>query len=162
MSFSDATSPLQESPRDFTRDLRLDYSIFIRAEPVRVYDAFSTPVGLDAWFTSGSSVNAIPGGEIHFRWDDWGPDHISTEDAGTVVEANQPVRFVYLWHPELPEYATTVGINLTPTEGGTIISLHKFGFARTAFGIAALAACTGGWGEGLTLLKFYLEHGSHY
>lgn len=162
MRLSDVTSPRQESPRDLTRDFRLDHSTFIRAEPVQVYKAFTTIEGLDAWFICGSSVNAIPGGEIHFRWEDWGPDHISTEDAGTVLEAKPPARFVFQWHPELPEYTTTVQINLTPTEGGTIISFHESSFAGTPSGIATLAACTAGWGEALTLLKFYLEHGLQY
>ncbi len=162
MNPSDVTHLKQDSPRDLSRNLQLNHRTFIRSDPLQVYQALTTSDGLDAWFTTGSSVIAVPGGVIHFRWDNWGPDHISTEDAGTVLETIPPVRFVFQWHPELPEYATTVEINLTPTDGGTIISLNESGFADTPSGIAALANCAAGWGEALTLLKFYIEHGLHY
>ncbi len=152
----------QESPRNLARDLRLSHSTLIRADPMQVYLAITTCDGLDAWFTSGASVNAHPGGEIHFCWVDWGPNHISTEDGGTVIEATSGSCFVFEWHPDLPVYATTVEINLTPTDGGTIISLNEFGFDDTPSGIAALSNCAAGWGEALTLLKFYLELGLHY
>jgi uncharacterized protein YndB with AHSA1/START domain len=117
---------------------------------------------LNAWFTTGADVNTQSGGEIRFRWVRWRSDQISVEDDGPVLEAIPPERFVFQWHPNLPEYSTTVEINLVPKDGGTIISLHEFGFAHTASGIAALANCAAGWGEALTLLKFYLEHGWHY
>jgi len=151
-----------QNAKGFQENLELHHSTLIHAQPERVYDALTTSNGLDAWFTSGASVNAYPGGEIHFRWVNWGPDHISTEDGGLVLKAIPPEHFVFQWHPDLPEYATTVEINLVPKDGGTIVSLREFGFAHTASGIAALANCASGWGEALTLLKFYLEHGLRY
>ncbi len=138
------------------------HSTFIRAEPQRVYNALTTPEGLDAWFTTGASVEARVGGEIVFRWKDWGPDHINDEDGGPVLEAVNPRRFVFQWHPDLPEYATTVEINITPVDGGTIISLRENGFADTPSARTALMNCATGWGEALTLLKFYLEYGVVY
>ena len=151
-----------QKAQSFSGKLEIKHSTLIHAEPKRVYDALTTSDGLDAWFTSGANVNAHPGGEIHFRWVNWGPDQISMEDGGSVIEAIPPERFVFQWHPDLPEYATTVEINLVPKDGGTIVSLRELGFADTPSGIAALANCATGWGEALTLLKFYLEHGLHY
>ena len=142
--------------------LEINHSTFIHAQPERVYDALTTSEGLDAWFTTGAVVNAHPGGEIQFRWVSWGPNQISSQDGGPVLEAIPPERFVFQWYPDLPEYATTVEINLVPKDGGTIVSLREFGFAQTASGIAALANCATGWGEALTLLKFYLKHGLRY
>ncbi|OGO31065.1 MAG: hypothetical protein A2136_07240 [Chloroflexi bacterium RBG_16_54_11] len=140
----------------------IHHSTFIRAEPQRVYNALTTPEGLDAWFTTGASVEAHEGGEIVFRWKDWGPDHINDEDGGPVLETVYPRRFVFQWHPDLPEYTTTVEINITPAEGGTIISLREHGFADTPSARTALMNCATGWGEALTLLKFYLEYGVVY
>jgi uncharacterized protein YndB with AHSA1/START domain len=138
------------------------HSTLIHTDPLRVYHALTTSDGLDAWFTSGARVNAYPGGEIIFRWENWGPEHITTEDGGPVLEAIPPQRFVFQWHPDLPSYATTVEINLKPSEDGTIVSLREHGFAETASGRNAMINCATGWGEALTLLKFYLEHGVHY
>lgn len=155
-------SEVIHSAQEFPRKLEISHSTIIRADPLRVYLALATSKGLDAWFTSGASVNAQPGGEIHFRWVNWGPDHVLTEDGGPVLEAIPGARFVFQWHPDLPDYATTVEINFLANEDGTIVSLHEYGFANNESGFAAMINCATGWGEALTLLKFYLEHGLHY
>jgi uncharacterized protein YndB with AHSA1/START domain len=142
--------------------LEINHSTIIRADPMRVYNALTTSEGLDAWFTSGARVSALSGGEILFRWVNWGPDHITTEDGGPVLDATPPLRFVFQWHPDLPDYATTVEINFRPTEDGTIVSLREHGYADTESGLSAMLSCATGWGEALTLLKFYLEYGLHY
>jgi len=143
-------------------DQIIRHSTLIRANPKKVYDALTTSEGLDAWFTCGAKVDARPGGEIQFRWVDWGAERISAQDGGPVLEAIPPSRFVFQWHPDTPEYSTMVEINLTLGEGGTIISLCETGFADTPAGLAAMVNCATGWGEALTLLKFYLEYGLHY
>jgi uncharacterized protein YndB with AHSA1/START domain len=145
-----------------SQQLEIRHSTLIHAEPERIFLALTTSEGLDAWFTQGASVNARPGGEIHFRWVDWGPEHISTEDGGPVLEATSPHRFVFQWHPDRPEYATTVEINIQTAIDGTIISLLEYGYADTLSAHKAMLNCAAGWGEALTLLKFYLEHGVHY
>ncbi|MGE5124327.1 MAG: SRPBCC family protein [Acidobacteriaceae bacterium] len=138
------------------------HATFIRAEPSDVYKALTTAGGLDAWFTHGAVVDARPGGRILFRWENWGPGRVTAEDGGPVVEATPPYRFVFQWHPDSQEYLTTVEIDIRPTENGTIVCLHEHGFVDTFSGLAALANCAAGWGEALTLLKFYLEYGLHY
>ena len=158
MQYSDNIQDLQELPVKN----EISHSTFIRADPSRIYLALTTSQGLDSWFTSGSMVNAITGGEIHFRWENWGPGKITVEDDGLVLEAIPSERFVFQWHPDLPEYSTTVEIDIKPTENGTIVSLHEYGFAETPSGHRAMKSCATGWGEALTLLKFYLEHGLHY
>jgi len=138
----------------------VSHSVLVRADPMRVYNALTTAEGLDAWFTHGAVVDARPGGEIRFRWVDFGPQHISTQDRGTVLEAIPPSRFVFQWHPDQPDYVTTVEVNFSPGDNGTIVSLREYGFPRSA--LKAMLDCATGWGEALTLLKFYLEHGVHY
>jgi uncharacterized protein YndB with AHSA1/START domain len=82
------------------KDLEIKHATLVRADPERVYEAFTTANGLDAWFTDGSSVDPRPGGEIRFRWRNWGPDRVSGEDGGPVLEAEKPRRFAFQWYPE--------------------------------------------------------------
>src|SRR3990172_3918592 len=63
-------------------DTEIRHSTLVRASPEQVYDAFTTAEGLDGWFTSGAEVDPRPGGEIRFRWVDWGPDRVTDEDGG--------------------------------------------------------------------------------
>jgi len=138
------------------------YATFVRATPDRVYDAIATAQGLDGWFTVGATVDARPGGEIRFRWKEFGPDKVTGEDGGPILEAKRPERFVFQWHPDNASYATTVELNIEPTEGGTIIRLREFGYHDTASGLRAMLNCSAGWGEALTLWKYYVEHGIRY
>lgn len=148
--------------RDGSQQMEIHHSTLIHAEPVRIYNALTTAKGLDAWFTSGASVDAHNGGLINFHWVNWGPEHITVEDEGTVLEAIPPERFVFQWHPDSPDYATTVEIDIQPGEDGTIVSLREHGYADTPSARSAMLSCAAGWGEALTLLKFYLEHGVRY
>ena len=61
-------------------------------------------------------------------------------------------------------YLTTVAIDLTEMPGGegTAVRLIETGYPDTPGGLAALLNCAAGWGEALTLLKFWLEHGVRY
>lgn len=143
-------------------DMEIRHSAWVRAEPQRVYDAFTTAAGLDGWFTQGASIDPRPGGEICFRWVDWGPDHVTGEDGGPVLEARRPERFAFQWHPDGDAYATTVEVDFEPANGGTIVRLHEHGYQDTPSGREAFVGCATGWGEALTLLKFYVEHGIRY
>ena len=143
-------------------DVEIRHAILVRAEPQRVYDAFTTAEGLDGWFTTGASVDARTGGEICWRWRDWGPDKVTAEDCGPVLEAARPQRFTFRWHPHGAENTTTVQVRFEPVEEGTVVRLREHGYRDTPSGRAAFAECATGWGEALTLLKFYVEHGLRY
>jgi uncharacterized protein YndB with AHSA1/START domain len=145
-------------------DVEIKQATLIRASPEKVYDALATAEGLDSWFTSGSVVDAKPGGRIKFVWKDWGPDKYTTESDGPVLEAERGKRFVFQWHPDSGnrELATTIEINLEPVKEGTILRLREYGHEDTATSRAALAECAAGWGEAITLMKFYVEHGITY
>ena len=129
-------------------------SVFVRATRERVYDAFATAEGLDGWFTRGSRIDARPGGALLFRWVDWGAEKDITADVpGRVIEAKRPDRLVFEWGE--PGSESTVEIIFEAREGGTLVKLREFGF-RTVENVVENA---GGWGEALTLAKFWLEHG---
>jgi uncharacterized protein YndB with AHSA1/START domain len=133
------------------------HETLVRAEAERVYDAFATAEGLDGWFTSGAGVDARPGGEIRFRWKDWGPSRITAEDGGPVLEAERPRRFVFQWSPDDPSYATTVELTFEPVAEGTVVRVRESGYRDTPSGRRKMLECAAGWGEALTLCKFYVE-----
>ena len=143
-------------------DAEIRHATLVHAAPGRVYDALTTASSLDGWFTHGASVEPHPGGEIRFRWVNWGPDRVTDEDGGPVLEARRPERFVFQWRPDPSGSPTTVEIDICPVEGGTRVDLHEYCYQDTPRGRAALANCAAGWGEALTLMKFYVEHGLRY
>ncbi|GBG07459.1 hypothetical protein PAT3040_02010 [Paenibacillus agaridevorans] len=142
------------------KTLTIHHRTFINAAPDEVYEAIATGPGWDAWFTQGTTVDARPGGTIHFRFQDFGPDHITLEDGGTVLEAIPGEKFVYQWTPG--ESTTTISFVLTKLGEGTLVSLAESGYKQTDMDLKAFADCAVGWGEALTLLKYYLEHGVTY
>ena len=84
------------------------------------------------------------------------------EQEGLVLEARRPERFVFQWHPDNTVYATTVEINFESSDDGTVIRLREYGYQDIPSGHKAMLGCAAGWGEALTLLKFYVEHGIRY
>ena len=135
-------------------------STLVRSTRERAYDALTQAEHLDAWFTTGAEVDARPGGIMRWRWLEWGPDRVTSEDGGPVLEARRPERYVFQWQHELG--GTTVEVDFEEDDRGTVIRLHEHGYADTQEGWAGFSDCSTGWGEALTLLKFYVEHDVRY
>ena len=131
------------------------HATLIRSPRERVYDALTTPAGLDAWFTTDASIED---GELVWRWREWGPDRITGEDRGPILEDRPPERLVFQWRAELNP-PTTVEVAFEEHADGTVVRLREHGYGG---GIAPMLECAVGWGEALTLLKFHLEHGLRY
>jgi uncharacterized protein YndB with AHSA1/START domain len=131
-------------------DVEIKQATLVRAKPEAVYDAIATAEGLDAWFTVGSELDARPGGKMVFRWKNWGPDKYTNDSPATVVEADNP------------SYATTIELDFEEVEEGTVVRLREYGYHDTLSGRAAMLECAAGWGEALTLMKYYIEHGVTY
>ena len=134
----------------------------VRAEPEKVYDGIASAEGLNAWFTHNSELDPRPGGTITFRWKDWGPNKYTLDSKGTVLEANRPEKFVFQWYSDNQSYATTIEMIFEKVQEGTVIHLREFGYHDTPSGRAAMLECAAGWGEALTLLKYYVEHNLLY
>jgi uncharacterized protein YndB with AHSA1/START domain len=132
----------------------------VRAAREQVYDALTRAEHLDAWFTTGAEVDPRPGGEMTWRWVRWGPDEVTAEDHGPVLEARRPERYVFRWQAELR--GTTVEVDFEEHAEGTVVRLREHGYPDTPEGWAGYQECSTGWGEALTLLKFYVEHGLRY
>ena len=140
----------------------VDFATLVRATPERVYESLTTGRGLDAWFTTGAEVQAEEGGEVIFRWEDWGLERYTGEFRGSVLEAVQPTRFVFRWPADSGGYQTTVEITIEAHESGSVVRLIEHGFKDGSVGTQDLLNRSSGWAQALTLLKFYLEHGVRY
>ncbi len=140
------------------------YTTLVRAPIERVYDGIATAAGLDGWFTQGAAVDARPGGEIVFRWVDFGGDRVTGAARGPVLTAERPTRFVFQWPADdgEPALMSTVEIDFEATDAGTLIRLREHGYPDTPRGLRAMLNCAAGWGEALTLWKVYCEHGIRY
>jgi uncharacterized protein YndB with AHSA1/START domain len=140
--------------------LTIHHSTYIETPVSRVYETLTTSTGWDAWFTQGATVDLRPGGEIHFRWDNFGAGRCTTEDGGPVVDFESNTTFSFQWSPA--GHPTTVTFNLESLGPGTLITLTETGYGSNVEDINTALACAVGWGEALTLLKFYLEHATTY
>jgi uncharacterized protein YndB with AHSA1/START domain len=143
-------------------DAEIRQSTLIRAPREQVYDAIATAEGLDSWFTDGSEIELHPGGTLMFRWRNWGPDKVNQDSKAVVVEVERPERFVFQWASDNPSYVTTIEIEFEEVEEGTVVRLREHGYHDTPSGRRALMECAAGWGEALTLMKFWVEHGIRY
>jgi uncharacterized protein YndB with AHSA1/START domain len=146
------------------RPLEIRGKTYVHASPPKVWDALTTAQGLDGWFTSGAQADVTPTGFIHFRWRDWGPDRVNTEAHCPVLDAQPPARLVFQWRPVANDasVSTTSEVDLERRGLGTIVHLREHGYPLTADGLRAYRECAVGWGEALTLLKFWVEHGLRY
>ncbi|MFN8004306.1 MAG: SRPBCC domain-containing protein [Acidobacteriota bacterium] len=143
-------------------DEKVRVTTLVRATSERVYDALTTADGLSAWFTTTAEVDARPGGHIHFGWENWGYSHYTGENGGPVLEARRPERFVFQWKVDTDSYFTTVEIDFEPITEGTLVRLLEYSYEDTPTGLKDMLARATGWGEVLTMLKFFIEYGVKY
>jgi uncharacterized protein YndB with AHSA1/START domain len=140
----------------------VSFATLIHAPREKVYDAFTKAEELNHWFTKSSKIDARPGGSILICWENWGVDHYTGEDGGPVLEAMRPERFVFQWHPHRKDYVTTVEMDFEERADGTVMRVRETGVEDSPEGLKSILGNAGGWGEALTLLKFYVEHGVTY
>lgn len=133
----------------------IKHATYIKASPDQVYETLTTSEGWNAWFTDGTTVDLD--GDIRFRWKDYEEEGRTIDDGGPVLEAVPNERFSFRWFPT--EQGTKVSFRIEPHKGGTLLSIEETGYSTTMEDLAAFTSCATGWGEAMTLLKFYLEHG---
>jgi uncharacterized protein YndB with AHSA1/START domain len=139
---------------------RIEHTTYIAVPVERVYETLTAASGWDAWFTQGTSLSAEIGGELTLRWVEFGAGQWTTEDGGPVVDIEPNKRFAFQWHPA--GHPTTVSFDLEPRGTGTNVTVREDGYLASSSDLETLVGCSVGWGEALTLLKFYLEHGLKY
>ena len=143
-------------------DRKVEFSTLVRAEPERVYDALATAKGLDGWFTQNSVVDQKAGGQILFRWKEYGLNKYTGENGGRIIEARRPQRFAFQWMADSGLYQTTVEIDFTPVNQGTEVYLVESGYEDSPAGRQDFLNRVSGWAQALTLMKFFVEHGVTY
>jgi uncharacterized protein YndB with AHSA1/START domain len=153
--------PKQRPDATASPNAEIRRSTFIRAPAEVVYDLIATAAGLDRWFTSGATLEPRPGGQIVYRWKDWGPDRVTTESHGTVHEARRPSRFVFDWDAGADQQVT-VEFDVERAEDGVVLRLREYGYDSTPEATEARVRQASGWGEAMTLIKFMAEHGVRY
>jgi uncharacterized protein YndB with AHSA1/START domain len=109
---------------------------------------------------SGDYAPSRGRGSITLRWVNFGAGYRTTEDGGPVVDVVANRRFAFQWSPA--GHPTTVRFDLEERGPGTIVSVHEDGYLATSSDFAILVGCAVGWGEALTLLKYFLEHKVNY
>jgi uncharacterized protein YndB with AHSA1/START domain len=141
-------------------DQKIRQRTFIAASPEKVYDTITSAKEWDSFFTTGMQLESHPGGKCFFAWKNWGPDSYTLTVPGKTLEAERPNRFTFQWGAE--DKATKVSFELAEKDGGTVVTLTEDGYKDIPEARAMIMECASGWGEALTLLKFYLEHGIIY
>ncbi|MCC3357162.1 SRPBCC family protein [Bacillus sp. REN16] len=140
----------------------INHKIYIKVAIEEVYKTISTAQGWNAWFTDKTTleINRDGTGEIRLRWTNFGSEQENIDDGGKILEATPNKRFVFQWSPG--EQNSTVTFNLEPYKDGTLVVLNETGYTNSDKDVKACIGCAVGWGEALTLLKIYLEHGIVY
>ncbi|MBH0168267.1 SRPBCC family protein [Fictibacillus sp. 18YEL24] len=140
----------------------INHKTYIKVTVEDVYHTISTAQGWNGWFTDETSLEIYPDGtgEIRMRWLNFGSENVTIEDGGSILEAIPNQKFVFQWSPG--EQSSTVTIKLKPYKDGTLVVLNESGYTHSERDIRACIGCAVGWGEALTLLKVYLEHGIVY
>ena len=104
-----------------------------------------------------------PGGEIYFRWADCGAEKNINADATGRGDRGEAARALCVRMAGRGEgHSTKVEIILEKREGGTLLRLREYGFLDSDASRKHMVGNASGWGEALTLVKIWLEHGIHY
>jgi len=135
------------------------HKTFIKAKREKVFDAMTTSEGLDGWFTRGTTIDLRSGGTMHLKWVDWGVDKVTTEAVCPIIDVLIPEKFIFNWWED---HYTTVEMVFEEAEGGTVVMVKETGYLDTKEGRRRCLECAVGWGEALTLLKFYIEYNIRY
>ena len=77
-----------------------------------------------------------------------------------IIDVTAPNKLVFQW--KSGDTPTTVKFNLEPLDNGTLVEVVETGYKNTEKDLYWMMQCSTGWGEALTLLKFYLEHNVVY
>ena len=110
--------------------------VVVPGEPDEVWDALTDPDRLEEWFANEVELDAEPGGEGVFRWE-------NGEERHALVEEVEPGRrFAFRWRDERGA-ETVVAFGLELADGGTRVVVTE-----TATG---LRACVGEWSLALEL-----------
>jgi len=123
----------------------------IAASPNRVFDAVSTPAGLDAWWTLHSKGHPTLGATYEL---DFGPGYLWKAE---VTRADPSTAFeLRLTSADAEWTGTTVGFELAPAGDGTQVRFYHRGWPAPSEHYRISNHC---WAMYLRILRRHLEHG---
>ncbi|NIP59638.1 MAG: SRPBCC domain-containing protein [Gemmatimonadetes bacterium] len=123
----------------------------IRAEPDRVFEAVSTPDGLDRWWTKRSSGEPVEGAEYQLGF---GPEHDWRARLRRVVP-DREIEYEIVGADE-DWTGTRVGFRLEDRGGTTQVRFHHTGWPDPDEHYRVSSYC---WAMYLRILRRYLEEG---
>jgi uncharacterized protein YndB with AHSA1/START domain len=123
----------------------------IRALPGRVFEAVSTPAGLDRWWTKRSSGEAIEGREFRLYF---GPAHDWRARVTRCIAGSELELELVRADPEWT--GTRVGFALEPQDARTWLRFRHTGWPEANEHFRISSNC---WAMYLRILRRYLEHG---
>jgi uncharacterized protein YndB with AHSA1/START domain len=137
------------------RDLRIE------ATPEVVYEVISSAEHLREWWPDDAAFDAVVGSTGHVTFGDPTSPDAKTERL-TVVEADAPHRFAFLWvygAEDAAQEALLVTFDLSPCEEGTLLRFSESGFDErewdAATAVQARADHEQGWDTFLPRLATY-------
>lgn len=141
----------------------IEHATFVRAPADKVFRAISTAEGLNAWWTQGTVMERRVGGRILFAWREWGPDKLTVEGRARILQLRENEVFAWRWDDAEGYPSRTSEIELEERDGGTVVRVTDTPTDPDApHGDIIPLAVAAGWGEALTLMKMWVEHGVRY
>lgn len=140
---------------------RIEFMTYIDSDIDRVYQTLTTSEGWDSWFTQGTVLD-LEKKTIHFKWKDLGPLKVNGDERCKIMSFKRNELFSFSWHGDSLPRPTTVTIRVRSQGKGTILTVTDEGYPKSDKGEDMFMDCSAGWGEGMTLLKVYLETGYRY
>jgi uncharacterized protein YndB with AHSA1/START domain len=127
------------------------YEFPINAAPEQVFDAVSTPAGIDQWWAKQSAGRPEAGAEYELGF---GPDY----NWRAKVTACEPAkRFeLEMTRSDADWNGSRVGFDLAPHKDGTWVRFHHTGWPDANEHYRISSFC---WAMYLRVLRRYLEHG---
>ena len=130
-------------------DILLDFPI--RADPATVFAGFTTPAGLDEWWTLRSEGVPELGAEYTLYF---GPAY---DWCARVTRLVPDEAFELTMTTAMPEWlGTRVGVRLTPQGDRTMVSFSHSGWADASEHFRITSCC---WAMYLRILRRFIEHG---
>lgn len=127
------------------------HEFLVKASAERVFEAASTPAGLDAWWTKRSSGRPVLGAEYEL-W--FGPEYDWRAAVSRCVPSTEFE--LRMTHAHEDWLGTLVGFALKEKNGGTHARFHHLGWPDENEHYRVSCYC---WAMYLRLLKRYAEHG---
>ncbi len=123
----------------------------VSAPVARVFEAVSSPGGLDRWWTARAEGSPRPGA-VYQLW--FGPEY---DWRATVTECRPGSAFELQMTVAMPDWlGTRIRFELEADQGGTAVRFAHSGWPEASEHFRISSYC---WAMYLRLLKRYLEHG---